>query len=121
MKRIEAERHDLLVPYLDRLIGEIGQLDQASAQWTLAQLFERLSKDMTKHQQTAALQIMKRNLTGHDDWIVLMATIETLTAWAIDDQGLQAWLRPHLERLSSDSRKSVAARAAKKLSALDIE
>ena len=28
MKRIEAERHDLLVPYVDRFISEIGELDQ---------------------------------------------------------------------------------------------
>ena len=35
MKRVEAERHDLLLPYIDRFIGEIGELDQASAQWTL--------------------------------------------------------------------------------------
>ena len=121
MKRIEAERHDLLVPYIDRFIGEIGQLDQASAQWTLAQLFERLSEDMTKRQQAAALEIMKRNLAVHDDWIVLNTTIETLARWAARDQDLKAWLRPHLERLSSDSRKSVASRATKKLAALGIE
>jgi hypothetical protein len=119
MKRIEAERHDLLVPYMDRFINEVGQLDQASAQWTLAQLFDRLSEDLTKRQRGAALAIMKRNLAGHDDWIVLNTTIETLAKWAMDDQGLKRWLRPQLERLSWDSRKSVASRAAKKLRALD--
>ena len=119
MKRIEAERHDMLVPHIDRFIREIGQLDQASAQWTLAQLFARLSEDMTEHQRAAALEVMKRNLADHDDWIVLNATIETLVAWAADDQDLKLWLRPHLERLSSDSRKSVASRAANKLSSLD--
>lgn len=115
MKRIEAERHDLLVPYIDRFISEIGQLNQASAQWTLAQLFDRLSENMTKRQRAAALEIMKRNLASHNDWIVLNTTIETLAAWAVHDQGLKAWLTPHLERLSSDSRKSVASRAARKL------
>ena len=56
---------------------------------------------------------MKRNLSSHDDWIVLNATIETLSDWAMADQGLRRWLKPHLERLSDDSRKSVASRAAK--------
>ncbi|MEM7045070.1 MAG: hypothetical protein AAF543_19855 [Pseudomonadota bacterium] len=121
MKRIEAERHDLLVPYIDRFIDEIGQLDQASAQWTLAQLFERLSEDMTNCQRAAALEIMKRNLADHEDWIVLNTTIETLAAWAVGDHGLKQWLRPHLVRLSADSRKSVASRAAKKLHELDAE
>ena len=31
MKRVEAEQHDLLVPYIDRFIEQIGALDQASA------------------------------------------------------------------------------------------
>lgn len=118
LKRVEAERHDLLVPYIDRLIKEIGDLDQASAQWTLAQLFDRLTDDMTKDQRSAALKIMKRNLADHDDWIVLKSTVDTLTAWALDNDGLKAWLRPHLERLSRDSRKSVASRASKSLRVL---
>ncbi len=117
MKRVEAERHDLLVPYIDRFIKEIGELDQASAQWTLAQLFDRLSSDMNKRQREAALKIMKRNLANHDDWIVLNTTMETLTDWAAEDRALTQWLRPHLLRLSSDRRKSVASRAAKKLRA----
>lgn len=53
MKRIETQRHDLLVPYLDRFIDEIGALDQASAQWTLAQLFARLADDMPRHSASA--------------------------------------------------------------------
>ena len=121
MKRVEAERHDLLVPYIDRFIQEIGELDQASAQWTLAQLFDRLSSDMNQSQRKAALTIMKRNLASHDDWIVLNTTMETLTDWAGEDQALKNWLRPHLERLASDRRKSVASRAARKLDALRLD
>ncbi len=118
MKRIAAERPDWLVPYLDRFIGEIGALDQASAQWTLAQLFARLAGDMSASQRAAALALMQRNLEQHDDWIVLNATIETLADWAHADGALKRWLRPHLERLSQDGRKSVASRAGKKLRAL---
>lgn len=121
MKRVEAARHDLLVPYIDRFITEIGALDQASAQWTLAQLFDRLSPDLNDQQKTSAIVIMQRNLEGHGDWIVLNATIETLANWAKSDAVLRDWLRPHLERLSGDSRKSVASRAAKKLKALSSE
>ncbi len=121
MKRVEAERHDLMVPYIDRLIAEIGELDQASAQWTLAQLFARLSDDMDTTQRAAALAIMKRNLEMHDDWIVLNATMETLAAWAGQDAKLAQWLRPHLKRLSADSRKSIASRVSKKLRALAAE
>ena len=113
LKRVQAERHNLLVPYIDRLIDEIGELDQASAQWTLAQLFDRLADDMDPAQRARARGIMQRNLSAHDDWIVLNATLETLSRWASADPDLRRWLRPHLERLSADRRKSVAARARK--------
>jgi len=118
MKRIEPERRDLIMAYCDRFIGEIGALDQASAQWTLAQLFGRIEPEMTPKQKGGALAIMKRNLAKNDDWIVLNMTMATLTAWSKDDAGLHEWLRPHLDRLSRDNRKSVAKRASKLLAVL---
>lgn len=117
MRRVEAERHDLLVPYIDRFIDEIGALDQPSAQWTLAKLFEALEADMTPRQHDAALAIMKRNLAHHDDWIVLNNSMEVLFIWAKADAELRAWLHPHLQRLSDDRRKSVSGRAKKLLKA----
>ena len=118
MRRVEAEKHDLLVPYIDRFIKEIGALNQPSAQWTLAKLFEALEPDMTAPQRAGALAIMKRNLAEHDDWIVLNNSMEALANWSRGDPELKEWLRPHLERLSKDSRKSVSKRAAKLLARL---
>lgn len=114
MKRIEAENRSLLIPYIDRFIGEIGDLDQASAQWTLAQLFDRLKADMSPAQRAGALAVMKRNLAGHNDWIVLNHTMETLARWARSNTELKQWLAPHLNRLAADKRKSVATRARRK-------
>ncbi len=121
MKRVEARNHALLVPYVDRFISQIGKLDQPSAQWTLAQLFDRLTRDMNEEQKAAALVIMKRNLASHHDWIVLNTTMEILSSWATGDEALRGWLKPHLERLSLDSRKSVAKRARKACSSLYSE
>lgn len=118
MKRVEAERHDLLVPYIDHFVDEIGALDQPSAQWTLADLFDRLKPDMNARQRAGALAIMKRNLAEHQDWIVLNRTMDTLCAWARQDGDLQDWVRPHLERLTQDARKSVSRRAVKHLNTL---
>ena len=70
---------------------------------------------MTSVQKAAAQKIMQRNLAEHADWIALNNTMETLFAWSRQDAGLAAWLRPHLERLAGDTRKSVARRAAKRL------
>ncbi|MEL7011720.1 MAG: hypothetical protein AAFO72_00410 [Pseudomonadota bacterium] len=118
MKRVEKERHELLVPYIDGLITEIGDLDQASAQWTLADLFFALEPDMDAAQKAAALAIMKRNLAEHHDWIVLNRTMDTLLKWVDAEDGLADWMAPHLERLANDPRKSVAKRASKGLAAL---
>ncbi|WP_298470386.1 hypothetical protein [uncultured Erythrobacter sp.] len=118
MKRIEPERRDLIMAYLDRFISEIGALDQASAQWTLAQLFERIEPDMSAQQKQGALAIMKRNLAENSDWIVLNMTMATLTDWSADDADLRQWLKPQLERHANDTRKSVAKRAGKLLKRL---
>ena len=115
LKRIQSAQHVWLVPYLDELIDDVGQLDQPSAQWTLAQLFDRYRNELTAHQRGRALALMQRNLTTYDDWIVLNHTIETLSNWALDEPRLRQWLRPHLERLATEPRKSVAGRATKKL------
>jgi hypothetical protein len=118
LKRIEAERHDWLIPCIDRLIDGVGTLDQPSAQWTLAQLFGRLAKDMTADQRRSVEELLRRNLAQSTDWIVLNTTLDTLAEWARDDTALRDWLRPHAERLSLDGRKSVAARATKILKRL---
>lgn len=113
IKRIEEARRDLVLPFVDRMISEIGELDQASAQWTLATLFGRMKPVMTAAQQVSALALMKRNLLEHRDWIVLNTTMEVLTGWSADDSDLKAWLKPHLDRLKDDPRKSVSGRATK--------
>jgi hypothetical protein len=113
LKRVEAERPDWVTAALDRLIAEVGPLDQASAQWTLAILFQRQARAMTPVQHAAALAILKRNLAENPDWIVLNTTIDTLTEWAASDADLRTWLEPHLDRLAVDPRKSVAGRARK--------
>lgn len=113
MKRICNEKKALLIPYVDRFLTEISKIDQASTQWTLSQLFKMLEKDLTNNQKEQAKNIMKHNLAHHQDWIVLNQTMDTLTAWAKRDTSLKTWLKPHLERLSNDTRKSVAGRAKK--------
>lgn len=113
MKRIYKAEPKLVLPYLDRLLDEISQIDQASTQWTLADLFSWSEKEMTSEQKAKAQAILQRNVAEHKDWIVLNNTMEVLTNWAEQDAQLKTWLKPHLERHQKDSRKSVAKRASK--------
>lgn len=113
MKRICIEKNSILVPYINRFLDEIAKIDQASTQWTLAQLFGMLENKMTDAQIEKAKSILKHNLANHNDWIVLIQTMEVLTIWAMKDTALKNWMMPHLERLSADNRKSVATKALK--------
>lgn len=114
-KRICAEHSDWLVPYLDRFLTEVAAIDQASAQWTLAQLWNELKEYMTDEQQHQAQAHLQHNLENCQDWIVLNNTMQTLSDWASEDHELREWLRPRLQRISEDPRKAVAGRAKKLL------
>ncbi len=118
MKRICNAKKAILIPYIDRFLTEIAQINQASTQWTLSQLFGMLIKDMSKKQIEQAKKIMKHNLANNSDWIVLNQTMDTLTNWAKKDADLKNWIKPHLERLTVDERKSVSGRAKKMIDKL---
>ena len=118
MKRITKAKKELIIPYLDRLLNEISNIDQASAQWTLAQLFLMLDNHMTADQLKRAKQILLENLNQSDDWIVLNMTMETLADWAENDAVLKDRLVPRLKQLQGDTRKSVFSKASKKLAQL---
>lgn len=114
-KRIMKEQPDWLTDYLDKFLSEVSELEQASAQWTLAQLFAGLERFMSAEQLDRAKAVVKRNLETSDDWIVLNNSMQTLADWAKADADLKSWLEPHLHRLATDPRKSVSGRAKKLL------
>ena len=113
MKRVAKVDKSILIPYLPRFLDEISQINQASTQWTLSQLYDTFAKDMTDGQRAQAQELMQHNLATHTDWIVLNTTMDTLGKWAKKDAQLQSWLLPHLDRLAQDTRKSVAKKAGK--------
>jgi len=113
IKRISLENPEWLIPYIDKLISEISKIDQPSAQWTLANLFQTFSVFMSETQKNSAKKILQNYFENYTDWIVLNNTMETLSKWAKKDSILKEWLLPRLERLAYDPRKSVAGRAKK--------
>ena len=118
MKRIAKAEKRWLVPYIDRFLNEIAAIDQASAQWTLAQLFLELQEFMDDEQMAQARAHLKKNLVAHNDWIVLNQTMATLGEWAKTDEPLREWLYPELLRLEKEPRNSIAKRAHRLLKAL---
>jgi hypothetical protein len=105
-------------PYVERLLGEVAAIEQPSVQWHLAQILDHLRRDLSDEQDRQATELLQRNLAESNDWIVLNVTMDILADWAANDPALAGWLRPQLERLSRDRRKSVAKRASNRLAEL---
>lgn len=118
IKRVGLERLDLLVPYIDRFLTEINDINQPSTQWTLSKLYLMLEDEMSSQQKEQAIDQLKNRLT-YNDWIVLNNTMETLYEWSKLDVNIKDWFIPKLKRLTNDSRNSVAKRAKKYLSYLE--
>lgn len=114
-KRIAKEKPELVVPFLDQFITKISKINQASTQWTFAQLFMILDKFVTEEQRLEVVKILKNNLVNSTDWIVLNFTMEALVGYSKKYFDLKLWLKPELERFAKDTRKSVANRANKYL------
>ncbi len=121
VKRVTIEHPDWTMGVMDGLQSEVAAIDQPSTQWTLALLFDLTRDRLSDGQHERALDIMKRNLAHHDDWIVLNNSMKVLSKWATDDAELRAWLRPHLERHLTDARKSVASNARKGLAIIGTD
>ncbi len=118
LEKVCREKPGWFLRHVDRLLGDLGEIEQPSVQWHVAQMMLRLRDDLSDDQAQRATSLLQGNLTSSADWIVLNVTMDVLTRWADRDPQLAIWLMPELERLSQDSRKSVAKRAAKRLAEL---
>lgn len=119
LKRICREQPEWLLPYIDHLLNDVSKINQASTQWTLAQLLLELDRWLSVDQKKQAVAILQHNLANQKDWIVLNMSMKTLGAWAREDGRLTMWLIPHLKRLKNDSRKSVSKAASEVLQSLE--
>jgi hypothetical protein len=118
LEKVCRERNAWFVPHIDRIVAEIGRIDQPSVQWHTAQILDHLLPDLTDEQRRHAAHLLRDYLDESDDWIVLNTSVGILTGWADSDPELTRSLRPRLERLTGDRRRSVARRATKCLAAL---
>jgi len=118
LEKVCREKPGWFVEHVDRLLGDLGEIEQPSVQWHVAQMLHHLRSDLSYDQVQQATDLLQRNLTRSTDWIVLNVTMDVLTEWAHDQPRLASWLTPELKRLCEDNRKSVAKRASKRLAEL---
>ncbi|MGY1773079.1 hypothetical protein [Blastococcus sp. SYSU D00813] len=118
LEKVCREQPGWFRTHVDRLLGDLGQLDQPSVRWHVAQMLHRLRRDLSVDEAQRATRLLQQNLTTSTDWIVLNVTMDVLTDWAREDPPLRSWLVRELGRLRQDGRKSVAGRAGKRLAEL---
>lgn len=118
LEKVCRERPGWFVPNIERILGDLADIDQPSVQWHVAQMLQHLRDDLSDDQEQQATGLLQRNLAGSTDWIVLNVTMDVLTAWSRCDPARARWLTPELERLRQDTRKSVAKRASMRLAEL---
>lgn len=118
LEKVCRERKEWFVPRADRFLTEIGRIDQPSVQWHTAQILDHLRPDLTETRRRQAIDLLLGYLDESGDWIVLNTSAGILTEWARSDPKLARSLRPRLERLTTDRRKSVARRATRCLEAI---
>lgn len=115
LEKVCREQPGWFVGHIDYLLSDLGQIEQPSVQWHVAQMLQHLRSTLSDHQMQQAKELLQRNLSSSTDWIVLNVTMDVLTEWATLDTQLADWLVPELERLRMDARRSVAKRASKRL------
>lgn len=118
LEKVCRERPGWFETYVEQLLGAVGQIEQPSIQWHVAQMLQHLRGRLSDEQARRATELLRRNLTRSTDWIVLNVTMDVLAEWARDDPALAAWLAAELRRLRGDGRKSVARRASNRLADL---
>ena len=118
LEKVCREKPGWFVTSIDRVLSDLGRIDQPSVQWHVAQLLQHLRNDLSDGQKQQATELLQRNLSTSTDWIVLNVTMDVLADWANSDAALANWLAPNLNRLRHDKRKSVAKRASKRLAEL---
>ena len=118
LEKVCRERPSCLIPHVEHILSDLGNIDQPSVQWHVAQMLDHLRGVLSEHQVHQAQLLLQRNLARSRDWIVLNVTMDVLTGWSATDPSLARRLIPELERLREDKRKSVARRASKRLAEL---
>ncbi len=106
-----------LEPYVERLLGEVAAIDQASIHWHLAEIFRKV--ELTPDQRQRAIALMKRNISSNTaDWIVASNTMETLAGFVVDGKAPAEELTPLLEIQQTHHSKAVVKRATRILDQL---
>ena len=83
IEKICREHPEWLAPYINRFQSDLGESEQPSIQWHLAQIYRQV--ELSDRQKTIAINWLKNLLSSKDvDWIVATNAMETLVKFLED-------------------------------------
>jgi hypothetical protein len=113
LEKVARQQPDWLIPYVERLLGDVAAIQQPSVQWHLAQILSGIP--LAAEQQARAITLLKLNLEEYDDWIVINLTLEALAKFARRDSELRREFHTILIKFQYSPKKSIASRVRKLL------
>ncbi len=58
----------IVLTNIERILGDLADIDQPSVQWHVAQMLQHLRDDLSDDQEQRATGLLQRNLAGSTDW-----------------------------------------------------
>lgn len=117
LEKICRQHPEWLLPYIDRFSVELGDSNQPSIQWHLAQIYRQV--DLTPKQKHVVINWLKRQLSTKEvDWIVAANAMDTLVQFTKDGSIPAAEIIPLLKVQQNHKSNAVIKRANKLLEGL---
>lgn len=116
LEKVARDRPEWVAPHVDRLLGEVAEVEQPSVRWHVAQLLAEVPLDPSQRER--AVVLLRRMLEEETDWIVLTCAMSAMTDLALAGSApdtVAPWLVAVLRRHARDPRPAVAKRATRQL------
>lgn len=118
LEKVSRDRPEMVAPFADTLVREIGPHPQQEIRWHIAVMLPRLALAGDLRDDAVALA---RSYLDDRSRIVVADAMSALAFFARDDPVLRAWLVPELERFAAGDIFSARSRAKRLLKELGVQ
>lgn len=113
LEKVARQQPDWFAQYVNRILDDMGAIEQPSIQWHVAQLLTEIP--LTVEQRRKGIKWLWRTHDSTHDWIVISETLTALAFFAPTSISVRQKLPSALQKAKRDPRKAVARRADKLL------
>ena len=110
LKRLFSHTSFDFAEHKEVVMKTLAGCPEDSARWTLMQLLKANRSTLNASEVQWSIDTAKRFIVESEEWITLIQALDLLLKMPMEDVDIKA-LRPRIDRLASDRRKSVANKA----------